>query len=97
MITHTEDGADQHVEVALVSEQQAIVPGQKFLMGVRFVFFRMVGTPTGLIPATRENRHGSRGSCQRDFKRVPFNGRIHLACRLLLSQILAMNIKFCSP
>lgn len=36
MITHIEDAADQHVEVALVSEQQAIVPGQKFLLGIRF-------------------------------------------------------------
>jgi DsbC/DsbD-like thiol-disulfide interchange protein len=36
MITHAEDAADQHAEVALVSEQQAIVPGQKFLLGVWF-------------------------------------------------------------
>jgi len=36
MMTHAEDAADQHVEVTLVSEQQAIVPGQKFLLGIWF-------------------------------------------------------------
>ena len=36
MITHAEDAADQHVEIALISEQQAIVPDQKFLVGIRF-------------------------------------------------------------
>lgn len=36
MITHAEDSADQHVKVALLSEQQAIVPGHKFLLGIRF-------------------------------------------------------------
>ena len=37
MITHAEDATDPHVKVALVSEQQAIVPGREFLLGIRFV------------------------------------------------------------
>lgn len=35
-ITQAEDSADQHVEIALISEQQAIVPDQEFLLGIRF-------------------------------------------------------------
>jgi len=35
-IIHSENPADQHVAVTLVSEQQAIVPGHEFQVGIRF-------------------------------------------------------------
>lgn len=35
-VIHAEGAADEHVAVALVSEQEAIVPGQEFDLGVKF-------------------------------------------------------------
>ena len=95
MITHIEDAADQHVEVALVSEQQAIVPGQKFLLEIRFDL--QDGWHTYWV------NPGDAGEPPRITWELPAGfqaGSIQwpypLACRLLLSRILAMNIKCCS-
>jgi hypothetical protein len=52
--------ADEHVKLELVSEQNAIVPGKEFWLGIRFGFRQQ---PTSPICSKERESQGEGGTC----------------------------------